>query len=289
VSIHRSSRHRGTARFWPGSESTKCFARRLPRFSSSGANSVTSVHTWRRTACWPCRTSRNGRHAVSRSAPQTRRFVSTHPAPSCNSPHLEICAPKSLRLSPFATAPRCYRLHPFRLAAVCFVGLRPASVPFAVVRLPLVRLAATRFASLRLAAVAVATDSLHRLLSSHVFRSACLFRCSRFVVSASLFLGRYFWSVVRWSFVVFRVSCFAFPLCPFLFDLCFFPSFLLSFFPSFLLSFFLSSFFFLLFDLALLHKLCIRRRLRRDMRDGGVAVGRIGTAAGSGTVGGAHT
>ena len=57
-----------------------------------------------------------------------------------------------------------------------------------------------------------------------------MFRCWCFVLSVSCF--------------VFRVSCFVLPLCPLLFDL----------------------FFFLLSDLDLLHKLCIRGRRQRHRR-----------------------
>jgi len=187
-----------------------------------------------------------------------------------------------------------------------------------VVRVAVVRLAATRFASLRLAAVPVATDWLHRLLSPYALRltpyalrltpyalrltpyalrltpyalrltpyalrfsfrfplSLFVARCFSFVVSGPLFPVHCFSSVVCWSFAAFRVSPFLFRVSFFTFRLCPFP-------------FDLLQFFFLLSELALPHKLCIRGRRRRDMRDGGLAVGIIGTAAGSGTVGGADT
>ena len=171
-----------------------------------------------------------------------------------------------------------------------------------MVRLGVVRVAAIR--SLRLSAVGAATDWLHRLLWPYALRLTpyalrltpyalrptpyalrfsfrfplplFVARCFSFVVSGPLFLVHCFSSVVCWSFVAFRVSPFLFRVSFFAFRLCPFP-------------FDLLQFFFLLSDLALPHKLCIRGRRRRDMRDGGVAVGIIGTAAGSGTVGGADT
>jgi len=139
-----------------------------------------------------------------------------------------MCAPKSLGLLPSATAPLCYLWRPFRLAAVRFVRLRFASGAFAAVRLAVVRVAL--YVSLRYAlplCPSLLTGSIDcSRLTPYVFRSASLFRPSRFIVSGSLFLVRCSWSVVprslflvrcswsvvRWSFVVFRVSCFVFRL-----------------------------------------------------------------------------
>ena len=211
--------------------------------------------------------------------------MSTHPASSCNWPHLEICAPKSLRPLPSTAAPLCYPWRPFRLAAVCFVGLHPASGAFAAMRLAVVRLAAIRFASLRLAGVAVATDSLHRLLSSHVFRSSILvplpsslFRLSSFVFPLSFFvlLGSLF--VFGVSFLVFRcwcfvlsVSCFVFRVSSFLFALCYL---IFSSFFSPISTYYINYVF---------------AEGGKGTGDGSVAAARIGTTARGGTFGGAHT